>query len=548
MNDFSIQKKQLLLLLAIVFLIVYRAPELLLYPRLWAEEGSVYLRYAYHNHRLDSLFFVPKYSIGYLALSVNIPTTLAAHLFPLEYAPIITTYCSLLIALLPIIIIIYSHSYIWDNFFKKILACLLIVGLPIGETVGEMWLNSINAQIFCGLIALCLLFEKLHQINIKKAWFYRILLLFCGLSGPYTAFLTFAFALKASYERSKESLWQFMIVALTASIQFTIFLAVKQFGLLDKVRLDFFNFSDAIDYIGYYFMLAPIMGRAIERPELNIVVSTLSILIVLYVFTRKMHKGYQLLLIVTFLSLAALTTYGALRGIPQGRYQYLPAISFLFLLLANIHSTRRIQSLLASVLIVSSLGLGVLQYTQKYVYLQYDDDSAYWPQEIQRWRQDPDYEVNIWPKEWQFYLSSRAPLIKHFNRQFDNTEINLISCCHNTVEDTITFKQQLPPVRFTLHFDLKVQGDIHPFIFKTLLGKWSYVFTERSLKGHSSKIAIWPHQWHRAGSRADIHAVTFQLTTHAQTPVQLKIHSINMRETEQGLFRLSEWLKQIEKH
>ena len=36
--------------------------------------------------------------------------------------------------------------------------------------------------------------------------------------------------------------------------------------------------------------------------------------------------------------------------------------------------------------------------------------------------------------------------------------------------------------------------------------------------------------------------------THAQAPVQLKIHSINMRETEQGLFRLSEWLKQIEKH
>ncbi|MDY6992832.1 MAG: hypothetical protein SVR94_09550, partial [Pseudomonadota bacterium] len=284
MNDFSIQKKQLLLLLAIVFLIVYRSPELLLYPRLWAEEGSIYLRYAYHNNILDSLFFVPKYSIGYLALSVNIPVTLAAHLFPLEYAPLITTYCSLLIALLPIIIIIYGHSYIWDNFFKKILACLLIVGLPIGETVGEIWLNSINAQIFCGLIALCLLFEKLHQINIKKAWFYRILLLFCGLSGPYTAFLTFAFALKASYERSKESLWQFMIVALTASIQFTIFLAVKQFGLLDKVRLDFFNFSDAIDYIGYYFMLAPIMGSTIERPELNIVVSTLSILIVLYVF------------------------------------------------------------------------------------------------------------------------------------------------------------------------------------------------------------------------------------------------------------------------
>src|SRR5215203_5879137 len=82
----------LFLLLVLIFL---RAPTLLLEPRLWAEEASLFLHYAYTHGFLDSLLFVPQKAAGYFSLACTLPATIAAHLFPLAYAPVVMTYFSL---------------------------------------------------------------------------------------------------------------------------------------------------------------------------------------------------------------------------------------------------------------------------------------------------------------------------------------------------------------------------------------------------------------------------------------------------------------------
>jgi hypothetical protein len=213
---------KLLFLIFVLFLIFYRAPTLLLEPRFWAEEASVFFRYAYSHGFLESLIFVPKRTAGYFLLVANLPTAVAAHCFPLEYAPFVTTYWALLIQLLPFVIIVWGASYIWDSLSRKIAACFIILFAP--SATGEVWLNTINAQVYCGIISLCIVCENLQQLSKIRTVLYRSLLVFCCLSGVYTVFLFGVFCLKAWLEKTKESMINLCIFFEFSSVKLGIFM------------------------------------------------------------------------------------------------------------------------------------------------------------------------------------------------------------------------------------------------------------------------------------------------------------------------------------
>ena len=63
---------------------------------------------------------------------------------------------------------------------RRIAACLIVLLAP--SSIGEVWLNSINSQIYCGLIALCILCEDLRRASTRRIGLYALLLLFCGLA------------------------------------------------------------------------------------------------------------------------------------------------------------------------------------------------------------------------------------------------------------------------------------------------------------------------------------------------------------------------------
>jgi hypothetical protein len=140
MNIQRLDRKNIFFLaLFLIFgaILAWRAPRLLLAPRFWAEEGSVYFKFAYEHSFLRALFFV-YWEAGYLYLLVNVVTAIAAHLLPLEYAPFATVYTALVIQLVPFLIILYGKSSVFTSIRKKITACLVFLFLPnLSHTPGE---------------------------------------------------------------------------------------------------------------------------------------------------------------------------------------------------------------------------------------------------------------------------------------------------------------------------------------------------------------------------------------------------------------------------
>jgi len=507
---------QIFVFVGIIALIISRSPELFWYPRFWAEEGTLYFKSIYENSWLEGLFFIPRYTAEYIALPVNIPLTIAAHFAPLEYATTISTYFSLLIMLIPFMIVLWGNSYLWDTPIKKILASLIILLAPT-STDAEIWLNTINLQVHCGLIALCLLFEKLTHVSQTRRWFYRFLLLLCGLSGPYTTFLAIVFLLKAWHEKSRESLWHFIIVLLGASIQTTLFILINHWEMVSPTKISQFDWLKAPVYIFNYHIMTPLLGiwvrlganiedvmrtGKLQGISLWLVSFTtvFSMTVILYLLSKNRPSFYRLLLLISFIFVSLLTTYGAMHGIPYGRYAVIPGILFLWLILDNIHFNSliekrhlfkhtekteksaqlgesaglnadqqsaapvnqvRFNSWFLLLILGVALVMGWTSFQAKEYWMAYQDNAPKWYQQINQWQQNPDSLIASWPHpwlddSWKFYLSHRQ-LTKDFQEKIHAIgEINLTSP-GKIVEKPVSVNGL--PIDFHLIFVAQVMGE-----------------------------------------------------------------------------------------
>ncbi len=483
---FKIMFDKRFIFLLIVSLIAFRSPELFLYPRFWAEEGTLYFKSIYESSLFEGLFFIPRYTAEYITLSVNIPLTLAARLFPIEYAPAVSTYFSLLILLIPFAIVLWGNSHLWDTPIKKLLVCLIILLAPT-STDAEIWLNTINLQIHCGIISVCLLFEKLDPVSLsqRKRWLYRLLLIFCGLSGPYTMFLSLVFLLKAWHEKSRESLWFFLIVFLTSSVQATLFLIINHLDMVSPTKISQFDWIKAPIYIFNYHLMTPLLGLWVRlganvedfmitgklQGTLLLMVCLATIIttaIVFYFLTRSRTSIYRLILLVAFLSVSLLTTYGSMRGLPYGRYAVIPGILFLLLILDNVRFSWKLdfKSLFLLTLLSISLVMGFTTFKAKEYWMAYIEGTPKWTDEMAQWKQNHDHLIASWPfpwhdSSWKFYLSHRD-LMQDFKERIQATDkFQLLSQNGEWAEKTIEVNGL--PIDFHFIFIALVTGDTKTF-------------------------------------------------------------------------------------
>ena len=136
--------KKELFILSILIIFFYRSPYILLNGRFMAEEGSIYFANAYKYDFLYALFFIDFHS-GYLNLWANI-SGIISNFFSLSLAPLISNYLALIPKIMILYLALYKDSIFLKTFFQKILFCLLIFLSPLN--IPEIWLNSINSQIF----------------------------------------------------------------------------------------------------------------------------------------------------------------------------------------------------------------------------------------------------------------------------------------------------------------------------------------------------------------------------------------------------------------
>jgi hypothetical protein len=410
------------LLLVLIFL---RAPTLMLEPRLWAEEASTFLQYAYTHSFLESLTFVPKRTAGYFLFVATLPTTLAAHMFPLAYAPVVTTYFSLGILLTLFALILWGHSYVWNTVGKKTLACLIILFAP--SSTGEVWLNSINAQVYCGIIASCLLLEDLRAVSPRRRWGYRLLLGFCGLSGIYATLLGGMFFVKAWMEKSREAIIHVGVLACTSLIQVMVFFHLYFSNNISAKKLAGLNLGKTVPHLFSYQVALPLLGPqwgqrlrsslyAFFTTWGDTVVTGSALLAgilavgylcaVLYGILPRAQLRSQLLLLGSYACTAAGTSVFSAGGVPGGRYAVASGVFLLWMLLNNLRlSTLDLRSMLCAVLLAGALVFGMMGYrtTGAQIFFVCNANCPKWEDELKRCELTSKCVLTVWPyPRWKF--------------------------------------------------------------------------------------------------------------------------------------------------
>ena len=166
-----------------VVLIYVRDPDFLSYPRIWAEEGSIYLRYALEHNFLKSL---TKAHLGYFSFFSNVTTALVARIIDLRYAAHVTTFASLAVQLLTIAAILTADGRILEGRTSKYLVSLALILF----SSAEIWLNTINMQFWLATGTFFIL--NANRISL----FHVLYLTFAFLSGAVSLFFAPFFFLR----------------------------------------------------------------------------------------------------------------------------------------------------------------------------------------------------------------------------------------------------------------------------------------------------------------------------------------------------------------
>ena len=153
LNSIKGSNFKIVLFFTIIFLSFYRSPYIFTNGRFFAEEG-LHFANAWKNGFFSGLIFIEA-SAGYFNLIANILASIAT-LIKLENAPFVNIYGSFIVILLLPFLVLFRGSILFSNDHKKVIGAIILFCSP--PFVPEIWLNSINLQVYLCLITIVVLF------------------------------------------------------------------------------------------------------------------------------------------------------------------------------------------------------------------------------------------------------------------------------------------------------------------------------------------------------------------------------------------------------
>ena len=425
-------------LAAVVLVTASRAPLLLLEPRLIAEEASVYLVYARDHGVLPSLLLVPTSEgpAGYLHLAANLAAVLEARLFALEHAAAVSTAIAYLLQLVPFALVLWGRSVAWNTDRRRLLCCLLLLFAPAVSPA--VWLSTINSQVFCGVSSLLLLLEDLSFAGRRRKWLYRCLLVFNGLSGPYTALLAPGVLWRSVRQRSREAWIQTALVCAAVALQGFVYLATALGSELAPDRLTPLHPATAASSVLVFHVLGAFLGNELAdlvgssfglavQPDLSVPTGSIPLAALAAITAGVLLWGAGLLrerrtdtmttLAIVFASLSTSLSILA-HGLPWRRYAVVPGVVLLLaMLVGSWEAAPTLRRAACRTLIAVALVFGVGTFWRDAPMLVEDFSVTNfgnapgrpdWREEVAAWRNDPTHELRVWPfageRSWKAYL------------------------------------------------------------------------------------------------------------------------------------------------
>lgn len=432
-------------LLILVSVFILRDPRYFLTPRLWAEEGTLHLSFAYTHSGLMSLLQPQQ---GYLNFWPNLATFTAARL-PLATAPLVTTLFALLVQILPVILILWSQSPLWETWKYKLWGIAIYLFVPLSS---EGWLNTINSYTFFAVIAFLIILEPATCTPVRR-WWYRSLLFLSGLSGALSAFLLPLFAGAAFFEKPgknneqrtlvpfwKQERWvQTFFMTLAALVQALIILSVRtganltaRFQIIGAATLGVTIWTQSIAL----FSLGLTQAHTWARSMFTLAAGNLSGfqsagrfllfagIALLWLLSARLPvrlrylflSGYAVLLIPTMMFSIIQDKYSL---IDTGLHQRLflpPNILLGWMLLLNsrfslpffpigragmVRLAGNFSALASALLLTAALFWGA------WTFFNPANRTSYWPDwktQVAAWQADPSYVLKIQPQGWELRL------------------------------------------------------------------------------------------------------------------------------------------------
>src|SRR4051794_32531012 len=162
-----------------------------------------------------SLFFTYGHS-GYFDAFCNAGTWIAAQV-SLPRAPLVTVWLSFGVIISMLWITLYWPSALLATRAARVVgAVLLVVGTL---AIPEVWLNSLEAQVYLALMTVLLLFVNLRSLNRRRFVFGAVVLATAGLSGVYADLLAPLFIARAVMQRTRRSIVYAVVAGVSAAIQ-----------------------------------------------------------------------------------------------------------------------------------------------------------------------------------------------------------------------------------------------------------------------------------------------------------------------------------------
>ena len=412
-RNFKVEYSFLLIIILISF---YRSPFIFLNGIFVGEEASQYFLFALNNSFLENIsYYIPL--AGYYNVIPNILTEIATYL-PIEYAPMSTVYGSFIIFINLIVISLFCESHFLQTKNQKIILSLILLFSP--PFVPEIWLNSLNSQIYLCLTSILILFIKQNN----NSYYFNFNIFLASLSGIYSCTLLPLFLLRYYYFKTRYDLTNLIIIMIGTIIQISIIIYSKFSNALLDSKLEFNLDINIITNFIYNCLAKPIIGRQFTHwlyENLNLLSlspNSISIIILIIVFLifilflknkeilKKVKKDYILLsLISIFVTISILILIGSVGTQMGGRYAVLPGCTFLLILFRltnfSVNSKTRI---LCSLLLSFSLISGIYEFRPptknvKHQYIRYLDciNCPIWKEEIKKWKKDQNYMIGIWP-------------------------------------------------------------------------------------------------------------------------------------------------------
>jgi len=349
----------------------------------------------------------------------------------LEYAPLVTSLLAFLIQTVPLAIVLWGDSEVYDDDLRRLLAVLVIL---FTLSTSEIWLNTTNSHFYLLLTTVLILFERLEGASIFRIWFYRLFLLIGGFTGPTSCVLTPLFFIKALFYRNREYLIQAILLTIASGVQLLVFLGntspitEERFSQLDLATFGHIVWARTI--------ILPIAGLEAANkfaaaslamlganPELFKYLGILlfaGLVVILFAigcfFRWPIRYDLSMLvvgtyvLVVTFSIVASITHGSKIMLVNAGwspRYFYVPSVILLLLILSFIRPGEKgwfsiARMFICCILLIASIGNGIKSYQGD---LNWNENWPIWRQEVSKYRADSTYdELQIWPPGWSIRL------------------------------------------------------------------------------------------------------------------------------------------------